>query len=205
MSGLITASIGGALISGIAANSAADTMASSADSELAFAQQQYDDWQAIYGPVQQNLSDYYTNLNADQYAAQGVQYAEEEYTKASEQLNQSLSQRGLMDSGISASIERENSFGLAETKADIRQGADEAVANQQLSFLSVGQGSDPSSALLNTLSDQAAYDAQVSANANSSFSSALGGAVEVGIEGLYDAYGDSDDDAPDTGLDGGTT
>lgn len=38
---------------------------------LAFAQRQYDDWLNVFGPIQDNLSNYYKNLTPARIEAQG--------------------------------------------------------------------------------------------------------------------------------------
>ena len=56
------ATVIGAGMQASSASDAADAAAQASAEELAFAQQQYDDWQEVYGPIQDNLSDYYSNL-----------------------------------------------------------------------------------------------------------------------------------------------
>lgn len=177
MSGIATAIIGGAVISGAVAKGAADDAQAAHQTELGFAQQQYNDWQEIYGPIQDNLAEYYNNLSPDTYAAQGIQYAEEEFARASEALNQSLAQRGITDSGVAASMEMSNQLDLARTRADIRQKAPEVVANQQLGFLSVGMGNDPTNNLQQVHSNNANRLSQESYAANDAFAQSVGTAT----------------------------
>lgn len=108
--------------------------------QLDFAKQQYNEWQGIFGPIEQNLSSYYKNLSSDTFAALGIQNIEQEYTRSREQLDTAMAKRGITDSGANAAglTELENSRMLGRAQA--RAQAPTQVANQQLGFLSIGLG-----------------------------------------------------------------
>ncbi len=184
MSGIATAIIGGAIISGVVAKGAADDASDAAKTELEFAQSQYNDWLDVYGPIQENLSEYYAQLSPDAYAAQGIQYLEEESQRAFDIQAQSLAQRGITDSGISVALEREDQFDLAKGRATIRQQAPQSVADQRLNFLSVGQGNSPTNAYQQTLAANTGRTAAEAARANAQFGQSVGSAVNYGIEQL---------------------
>ncbi len=181
MTVVAAAVIGGALITGAVAYDSAKKAERANEDSLGFAQRQYDDWQQVFGPIQENLSEYYSNLSPDTFAAQGIQYAEEEFAKVDERLSQSLAQRGIQDSGISASLERESAYDLARTSATIRQAAPQAVAQQQLGFLSVGMGNNPDDNLQNTLNSNANRANADSNAANAAFGNSVNSAVNYGI------------------------
>lgn len=108
--------------------------------QLDFAKQQYNEWQGIFGPIEQNLSSYYRNLSSDTFAALGIQNIEQEYTRSREQLDTAMAKRGITDSGATAAGLTELETGRMLGRAQARAQAPTQVANQQLGFLSVGLG-----------------------------------------------------------------
>ena len=182
MSGIATAAVVAAGVGYVASEQASSRAADSASSELEFAQNQYNDWKDIYGPVEENLAGYYNNLTPEAYTAQGIQYAEEEYARVDKQMQANFAQRGIDSSGVAAAQGTEIQFANARYRAQIMSDAPSKVAQQQLDFLSVGQGNNPASSYQNTLSNQAARDAQASAVADQQFAGAAGTAVSQGIQ-----------------------
>jgi len=134
------AAIGGSLISVNASSSAAKKAASSAKSELDFNKAQYERWQEVFGPIQDNLSEYYQSLTPDYYEAAGLQAFEKENQAQMTTLNEQLAQRGLTGSGLEATLNRENAIDTAEQRAAIRVDAPAKAAAEQLNFLQVGMG-----------------------------------------------------------------
>lgn len=190
MSGVATAIVGGAVIGGVMSKNAADnaTEASSqaAANELAFNQQQYDDWKEVYGPIQDNLSEYYTNLSPDMYEAQGLEAFNAEYQKSMDNLNQSLAQRGIVDSGLSAQLTASSEINAAQQRATIRMTAPTQVAEAKSNFLQIGLGQDPTGDVANTLSG-ITTSAQANANAaNAAAGQAIGNAVSTAGTALVD-------------------
>ena len=130
------------------ASSAATTSADAAallqyeasSEQLAFSKQQYDDWQSIYGPIQDNLSSYYKNLSSDSIASLGIQSIEKEYSRSSQLLEQSLAKRGITNSGATTQgvtqLESARMLGRAEVQAN----APIVAAQQKQGFLSIGLG-----------------------------------------------------------------
>ena len=156
--GIETAIIGSAVVGAAASASAAKSSSKAAKSatksadaaaqlqyeasseQLAFSKQQYDDWQSIYGPIQDNLSNYYKNLSSDTVASLGIQNIEKEYARSSQLLDQSLAKRGLSNSGATTQsitqLESARMLGRAEVQAN----APMVSAQQQSAFLSAGLG-----------------------------------------------------------------
>ena len=108
--------------------------------QLEFNKQQYDDWQSIFGPVQQNLASYYKNLSPDTVASLGLQNLEHEYTRSAQLLDQALAIRGITNSGATEAgltqLEQTRMLG----RAQVRNDASNIVAQQQANFLNIGMG-----------------------------------------------------------------
>ncbi len=173
--------IAGAAVTGYSSYQANKTAKKAVKTETDFAQQQYEDWQAIYGPIQENLSSYYQSLNPEMFAAMGIENLEQEYSTQLERMNQNFAQRGIDTSGISADLERQNAYDLARAKATVRRDAPMQVAQMQQGFLQVGMGRDPTSQMANTLGRQTQYAQQQSSYANQAFGSSVGNLVNYGI------------------------
>lgn len=174
--GIETAIIGSAVLgaassakSAKSASSSANAATASADAaarlqyeasseQLAFSKQQYDDWQNIFGPIQDNLSSYYKNLSSDSVASLGIQNIEKEYARSSQLLDQSLSKRGITNSGATTQgmtqLESARMLGRAEVQAN----APMVSAQQQQGFLSIGLGAQQQA----TAGINSAYGNQIS-------------------------------------------
>lgn len=167
-------SIGGSYLSSRSASKAADTAADASAAQLAFAQEQYDDWLDIYGPIQDNLSEYFQNLTPESYAASGLEDFEGEFQRSMTQLNESLVQRGIdPSSGVGLSLEQQSKLDAAETRADIRKSARDTVTAQKMEFLGLGMGVDKSSGVTNALSQQSQTANQLAAESRASANAAL--------------------------------
>lgn len=122
------------------ADAAARLQYEASSEQLAFSKQQYDDWQNIFGPIQDNLSSYYKNLSSDSVASLGIQNIEKEYARSSQLLDQSLAKRGITNSGATTQgmtqLESARMLGRAEVQAN----APMVAAQQQQGFLSIGLG-----------------------------------------------------------------
>lgn len=162
MSGVATAIAGsavlGAVVQSKSASKANKTAAQSAAAELEFAKQQYDDWLEVFGPIQDNLAEYYNNLTPDYVASVGLQNVERERATALERVNQSLAQRGLLGSGLEAAAITDIELETAQQKAQVRSDAPQIAAQQKLGFLSLGYGQNPAGAMQNVLSGRAQQD-----------------------------------------------
>ena len=108
--------------------------------QLDFQKKQYEDWENIFGPIQDNLSSYYKNMSPDSIASLGIQNIEQSYTQSRQNLDTQLAKRGITNSGATAAglTQLESSRMLG--KAEVRTNAPQQVANQQLGFLSAGLG-----------------------------------------------------------------
>lgn len=185
MSGVATAIAGsavlGAVVSSNAAGKATDAASKASQSELAFNQQRYDDWKAVYGPIQDNLSDYYSNLSPDMYEAQGLEAFNAEYQKAQDAVATSLAQRGITDSGLSAQLEQQGAISAAQNRAAIRMDAPAKVAELQSNFLQIGLGQDPSGDIAGTLARNTSTTQNIATQSQMAAGQAAGNAItEVG-------------------------
>lgn len=124
-----------------AAKAQADAMNRMVDlqnEQLQLYKDELDNFQAVFGDVQQNLKNYYAGLSADSVAAKDIQNLEMEFNRASTQLNQQLAQRGLTGSGADVAAQTALATNLATNRAEARSNAAANVANQQLGWYSLG-------------------------------------------------------------------
>jgi len=137
-----------------ASKEAAKTAAKMDQKVLDFEKQRYDDWLGVYGPIQKNLADYYSNVSAEYYEVQGLEAFEKERDIQMGAVQRNLAQRGISDSGIAINIERQEALDAAETRAGIRVEAPRKAAAEKASFLQIGLGQDPSGDLSQALQNQ---------------------------------------------------
>lgn len=187
------ATVVGSVVSSKSASKAANKAAESNDAatlatleQLDFAKQQYADWQATYGDIQENLSSYYSNLTPEYYAARGLEAFNQEQQASMTRIEQNLAQRGLGDSPLAASINAQSELNAAESRASIRAGAEDAVSQQRANFLSIGMGSNPSGSvsaayqnMATVLGNQASQANQYAQNAAIASGQAWGNAVST--------------------------
>ena len=170
--------VAGAAMSASASRSASKKAAASAANQLEFEKARYDDWQNVFGPVQENLSNYYQSITPDYYEAAGLEAFQKERDAQMQQLQENLAQRGLATSGVTAALERSNAIDTAQTRANIRREAPAKAAEEQSRFLQIGMGLNPSASYSSALS-QTAQAQQANANlqaqaAGSAISNAVG-------------------------------
>lgn len=106
--------------------------------QLQLYKDELDNFQSVFGDVQQNLKNYYSGLSADSVAAKDIQNLEVEFNRVNTQLNQQLAQRGLTGSGAAVAANTALASNLATNRAEARSNAAQKVANQQLGWYSLG-------------------------------------------------------------------
>lgn len=190
MSWVATAVAGTALVSGYMssreAGKASDKAAKGDAEALAFEYEKYDDWNATYGNLQDNLANYYENVTPEYYAAVGVEKFNEEFQIGMQRISENFAQRGIdPDSGITASVTAQSEIDAAETRANIRRDAPRQARKDQRSFLQIGLGQNPGSSLSNAL----ANSANNKANAANSAQNAAGNAWAAAIPAVGNAAG----------------
>lgn len=126
--------------------------------QLAFQKEQQDKWEAIYGPVQENLASYYSNLSSDSFEAQGLQALQQSYQTSRAALDKQLASRGISsDSGLAQASQNQLNVQRMLGGAQVRATSEQQVAQQQQNFLSVGLGqqSANNAGIANAYSNQA--------------------------------------------------
>lgn len=134
-------------------------------------QNMHDEWQATYGELATNLSDYYNSISAESYAAMGLENASAAFETSMKSINESLAQRGITNTAVAASIGAQAELDYAEQKAAIRSTSETLAMQEKLNFLSLGlnqdQGKDygyNSSSSSSSSSDSTASIAKLSSN-----------------------------------------
>jgi hypothetical protein len=149
---------------------------------LQFDMKKYDDWKKIYGPIEQNLSNYYQTLSPESYTAQGFQGIEAEFSKVKQNIEEQIAQRGLTDSGIAAATDQNLQIQKALAKAKVRQEAPAEIAKQKTAFLQGGEQrrSQAEQGISMALHNQASRaDANAASAAN-----AFGNLLNLGLSNL---------------------
>ncbi len=186
MSGIATAVVVTGAVSAYASSQAAGSAADSqnaataagsraAANELAFAKEQQDNWDEVFGPTQEILAEYHNNLDprveGNKQVIEGVQNLQKGYQEYQTQLDVNLSQRGMSQSGLGAELTSQamyqNEMGKAQHTTDVRNNIEQDIAGQQMNFLGLGMGIQPS---INA-GVQSAYGSQQS-TANNQFNAA---------------------------------
>jgi len=167
-----------------------------AQAQLAFNQQQYDDWKRIFGPIEDNLADYYQELDPESYAAQMKSSISNYYNQAGQNINRQLSQRGIDNSGLAVAVSRDLEQEEARQKAIADQQAKDIVEQKKLSFLGLGLGNQGAlqaninnsyGTQLNLASQQLALANQQGMQANKSLANAAAAGSYMYTKGLFGA------------------
>lgn len=202
------AAIGGALI-GVAgtvyaskkASKSADQaaqVASEADqARLDFEREQWDEWQATYGGIEDSLAAYYETLTPTMRITQGLEAHEKEMDRAREQIRQSFAQRGISMSGIGQQVRTELAVASAEERARIRAAAPLEVAKEKLGFLQVGLGLNPQQGMRDALasaSDRANRTMEMTARNAGKAQSAMIGSITDATQTIWNRWMNRDND-----------
>lgn len=134
---------------------------------LNFQKDQYKDWKAVYGSVQENLGRYYKSLTPERLTTLGLQNQQKEYQAAVADINKLTAQRGLEGSGLETATLAQARIGNAEARANIRTQAVDQVNQQKASFLSIGMGTG--NAMLNNIAQTGATNSTNASNRASSY------------------------------------
>lgn len=134
--------------------------------QLDFQKQQYSNWEDIFGPIQQNLSNYYKNLSSDTIASSGLQNIEQQYATSRQSLDQALAKRGITNSGATAAGLTQLETARMLGKAQVQTNAPMMAAQQQSNFLAggLGQQSQLQQGISNTYANQMNMFGQQSLN-----------------------------------------
>jgi len=196
MAWVATAVVGAAVVGGVvssrnaskardSASKATKASSDASDAQLSFEYEKYDDWNETYGPLQDNLANYYNNVTPEYYAAVGVEKFNEEFQTSLQRIDESFAQRGIdTSSGIAGSIKSQAELDAAETRAGIRREAPRQATEDQSRFLQIGMGQNPGSSVSSTLAQKSreqsltAQNASITAgNASTAAGNAWGAAI----------------------------
>ena len=106
---------------------------------IAAAQGFLDDWTDTFGPLEDNLSEYYNNLDPDKFAVQNKVALQQNLDKSMNQFNETMAANGLQSSGMKQQAAKEAMFAQATGNANIDINAPEQVAQMQQGFLNYGK------------------------------------------------------------------
>lgn len=96
-------------------------------------------WDAVFGPVLDNLSDFYTNMTAQKISGQRLTIQAQEFNTVKTNLTKSFAQRGI-NAGTQQALMMQAEMDNARARAQIRAQAPFDVAQAQSNFLtSAGQ------------------------------------------------------------------
>jgi len=180
------ATVGAAVVSSNASKKAAGAQsAAAAESaqvqreQLAFQQDQYNDWKEIYGPLQESQAEYYKNLTGKELVGKELEQIQRAGQATNTQIKQSLSQRGMGESGLLADLANQNTYNTEMQKALTRASAPDKAALERNKFLALGL--NQGQGIMNQMSNSANGISQSVMNG--------GNAQAAGIKGSADAWG----------------
>lgn len=102
------------------------------------AQGMIDDWELTFGGLEDNLSEYYNNLDPDKFAIQSKTILQDNLQKSMTQFNETMAANGLQSAGMKQQAAKEAAFLQATGNAQIDINAPETVAQMQQGFLNYG-------------------------------------------------------------------
>ncbi|MCI4436945.1 MAG: hypothetical protein JHC33_09085 [Ignisphaera sp.] len=103
------------------------------------AQSMLDMWESAFGSIQNNLSNYYNNLDPTRFSQEQKTAYAQNLDKQMSQFNEALSQRGITSSGQRMQLEKEAMFSKAATNAKIDISSTDQVAQMKQGWLNYGQ------------------------------------------------------------------
>jgi len=180
------ASLYGSIQAGKQADAASAAQQAGTSADLAFQEQQYADWQSVYGPIQDNLSTFYQNLSADSLIASGLQEYGVQFAEQEKNIQRSFAQRGI-DSPAQDFITSQAGLTQAENKAAIRNDAPLKLADAQQSFVSGNVRNPGAAGVSRSLQNQASFFGS-QANRFAGQQQAGYQAAGTALNGAVDAY-----------------
>lgn len=107
---------------------------------------------AIYGDLEKNLADYYTNLTPEQRTNRNLDRYDKQFKMAQDKVQQNIAQRGLIGSGIEQETLAQMEQNAINDRLNIAEQAEQSVRNEQMGFLGYasGQGNVAAQALANS-------------------------------------------------------
>ncbi len=178
-------SVAGMIGSNSASNAAADAQAqANADAHsinqqnMDFQLQQYENNMAdvsaledVFGPVRDNISNYYNNMSPEMYQMQGAEAIQNQFTQANDNINAMFSNNGMYGSGqqVSANVALEAM--RADSLANNKQTAQQEYNAQQQNWLEFG---------VNEINANKGFQANSQAGVSNSMSNAANSMMQGG-------------------------
>ena len=155
---------------------------------LAFEEERRAEWEDTYGNVEDRLSDYYETLTPTLRISQGLEAFEKEKKVAMDNYAESMAERNIDRSGMTAQVESDVAINSAEARARIRAEAPMQVAQEQSAFLQIGLGQDPDAGMRNAMSGEqtrsASLESTTARNAGIATGAVVSAATDLAQAGL---------------------
>ena len=137
-------------------------------------------WEETFGGIEQNLSDYYANLDPVKYAENYKSDLNANIDKQLTQMNETMSSNGLQTSGMQQQTAKEAAFAKATGGAQADLMAEDKVMGMKTDFLNRGENRKAmyDNALTGVSSTSSGSSSQNSFN--NSFNNAIGGSESQG-------------------------
>ena len=107
---------------------------------IEYAQGLMDDWESTFGGIEENMKDYYTNLDPTKFATQSKSEFMSEMDKQMKIFNDTMAASGLQSAGMKQQANKEMAFELAKGNAGIDIASEEYVADKKQGWLNYGSG-----------------------------------------------------------------
>lgn len=128
------------------AGKAGKAQAGAAKDQTALQAQRYARFDELYGPLEEQVTEYARNLTPEDQTARGYTAIAEETAKAEKSIAKTLAQRGITGGGAEAGARTSLELTKALSRADVKQRAPQEVAAIQSGILAQGQGLEQSAA-----------------------------------------------------------
>jgi len=176
--------LAGSVYSANRASSAAKKAGKRADkadaARMAFEEERRAEWEDTYGNVEDRLSDYYETLTPTLRISQGLEAFEKEKGIAMKNFSESMAQRNVDMSGMTAQIESGVAIDSAEARAKIRAEAPMLVAQEQSKFLQIGLNQDPDQGMRTAMSGEQTRSAGLESTTARNAGAATGAMITAG-------------------------
>jgi hypothetical protein len=173
------AAITGAL--GLIGQHQADKAADKAtEAQMQIYREQQERYNRLYGPIEENLANYYNTVTPKSATAQHLQQYQAEYQKQMKRFTETAAQRGVSETAQMA-MKQQAELGSAAARAQIRYDTPQALRQSQQGFLALGAGLDTAAATgLSNMYGQQAQQAREAQTAGwNMFGNALGSALST--------------------------
>jgi len=107
---------------------------------IEYAQGLLDDWESTFGGIEENMKDYYTNLDPTKFATESKSQFMSEMDKQMKIFNETMAASGLQSAGMKQQANKEMAFELAKGNAGIDIASEEFVADKKQNWLNYGVG-----------------------------------------------------------------